>query len=231
MGVGNNKEYKKQWVLKNKEERQKKANIYYEANKDKISEKKKAYREANKERLNKDRLDKDRKYRETNKDKIKNIAKKHYNNNKDKKKVYREVNKDKIKQYLLDNKDKINEQRRLYSKKRKEIDPLFRLTCNIRTVVNRAITKQGYCKRSKTYKILGCSFEDFKKHLEAQFEAWMTWDNYGLYNGTPNYGWDIDHIIPLSSDKTEEGVMVLNHYTNLQPLCSLMNRDIKKDKI
>jgi hypothetical protein len=32
-------------------------------------------------------------------------------------------------------------------------------------------------------------------HLEAQFEPWMTWDNYGFY------GWHIDHIKPLASFK------------------------------
>ena len=31
---------------------------------------------------------------------------------------------------------------------------------------------------------------------------WMTWENKGLYSGELNYGWDIDHIIPLSTAKT-----------------------------
>ena len=44
------------------------------------------------------------------------------------------------------------------------------------------------------------------------------WENYGLYNGELNYGWDIDHIIPISTAKTEEEIIKLNHYTNLQPL-------------
>ena len=59
----------------------------------------------------------------------------------------------------------------------------------------------------------------------------MNWSNHGLYNGQLNYGWDIDHIIPLSSVKTEEDVIRLNHYTNLQPLCSFVNRVIKRDRI
>ena len=58
----------------------------------------------------------------------------------------------------------------------------------------------------------------------------MNWDNYGLYNGELNYGWDIDHIIPHSLGKTENEILKLNHYTNLQPLSSHTNRDIKKDK-
>jgi hypothetical protein len=55
----------------------------------------------------------------------------------------------------------------------------------------------------------------------------MSWDNYGLYNGQLNYGWDIDHIIPLYSAEKEVDVLRLNHYTNLQPLCSKVNRDLK----
>ena len=59
----------------------------------------------------------------------------------------------------------------------------------------------------------------------------MSWDNYGLYNGDLNYGWDVDHIIPLSSANTEEELINLCHYTNLQPLCSHTNRYIKRDNI
>ena len=40
----------------------------------------------------------------------------------------------------------------------------------------------------------------------------MSWETHSLY------GWHIDHIIPLSSAKTEEEIYQLCHYTNLQPL-------------
>jgi hypothetical protein len=50
----------------------------------------------------------------------------------------------------------------------------------------------------------------------------MTWDNYGVG------GWEIDHIIPLASAKTEEEVYKLCHYTNLQPLWA--NENFKKGK-
>ena len=60
-------------------------------------------------------------------------------------------------------------------------------------------------------------FEEFKTYLESQFEDWMNWDNYGLYNGEEKYGWDIDHIIPISSGINENEVVKLNHFTNLQP--------------
>jgi len=51
--------------------------------------------------------------------------------------------------------------------------------------------------------------------LESKFEDWMNWDNQGKYNGEFNYGWDINHIIPISSAKTEDDIIKLNHYTNL----------------
>ena len=85
-------------------------------------------------------------------------------------------------------------------------------------------------KSKSTEEIIGCSFEDFKLYLESKFEDWMNWKNYGLYNGEYKSGWDIDHIKPLSSAKTENDIYHLSHYSNLQPLCSRENRYDKKDK-
>jgi hypothetical protein len=50
----------------------------------------------------------------------------------------------------------------------------------------------------------------------------MSWDNYGFR------GWHIDHIVPLSSAKTKDEAVSLNHYTNLQPLWGVDN--MKKGK-
>ena len=86
-------------------------------------------------------------------------------------------------------------------------------------------------KGLRTKDILGCSFEEFKIYIESKFEDWMTWENKGLYNGEYNHGWDLDHIIPISSAKTEEEVYKLNHYSNFQPLCSKINRYDKKDRL
>lgn len=36
-------------------------------------------------------------------------------------------------------------------------------------------------------------------------------------------------IIPLSSATNEEEILNLNHYTNLQPICEVVNRFEKKD--
>lgn len=113
-------------------------------------------------------------------------------------------------------------------------DPIYKLKISFSRRLNRFL-KRGGCNKSpnKSYYLdkLGCSFEELKTYLESKFEDWMTWENYGKYNGELNYGWDLDHIIPLSKAKTEDDIYNLSHYSNLQPLCSRTNRDIKKDKI
>lgn len=150
-------------------------------------------------------------------------------------KEYYKKNKEKIlkysKKYFKDNqieKQKKNNER--YNKRR-SVDPVFKLSGNIRRGIIGALKKKGFSKRCRTYEILGCSYQELKLHLETKFELWMNWDNYGLYNGDVNFGWDIDHIIPLSSAKTEEEIIGLNHYTNLRPLCSYVNRVVKRDNV
>jgi hypothetical protein len=106
-------------------------------------------------------------------------------------------------------------------------------------MVNNSLKKNSFTKKSKTADILGCSFEEFKQYIESLWtiptnldengNVWMNWSNRGLYNGTPNYGWDIDHIIPQSKAMDEDELIKLNYYKNLQPLCSYINRVIKRD--
>jgi hypothetical protein len=189
----------------------------------------------------------DKQYRAKNAERIKEREK---NNYKELRKEYREKNKEQLKvkrlQYNQENKELIKETKKRYRQKhkediamymsnyrknRKENDTLYKLKHCISTLIRQTLKKKGFNKNSRTHEILGCSVEEFKTHLENQFESWMTWDNYGLYNGTENYGWDIDHIKPSSSAITEEDVIKLNHYTNLKPLCSYVNRYVKKDRL
>jgi hypothetical protein len=155
-----------------------------------------------------------------NKERIISKSKEYYDNNKESKLEYQ-------KEYQKNNKDKRNS----YLIERRQNDPLFKLITNVRNLIYNSFYYNGYSKNSKTEELLGCSFEELKQHLESKFEPWMTWDNRGLYNGELNYGWDIDHVIPLSSVNEEIDIIKLNHYTNLQPLCSKVNRDIKKDNL
>lgn len=179
--------------------------------------------------------DKHKEYLLENKEKIKLYRKENYKNNKEKFKEYQQNNKEKQKGYLEKhynlNKEKKKEYAREYLKSRCASDPLFKLKKLIRENISQSLKRNKFHKNTKTQNILGCSFIEFKQYLEKQFENWMSWDNQGLYNGELNYGWDIDHIIPISSAKTEEEAIKLSHFSNFQPLCSKVNRDIKRDNI
>ena len=177
---------------------------------------------------------KSKKYRKDNKEKIKETQRKYRENNKEEIREYtiqyNENNKKQRKEYRENNYEKIRRRTKNYINEKRKIDPLFKLKCILRASINRVLKIRGYKKKYKTFEILGCDSKTVKQHLELQFEPWMNWENHGKYNGEFNYGWDIDHIIPQSSGNTEEELIKLNHYTNFQPLCSKINRDIKRDK-
>lgn len=118
------------------------------------------------------------------------------------------------------NSDKLRKQAAKRARERRKTDPLYALRNNI----SRRIRENLTCghKSESTKKIIGCSIEELKIYLENQFSEGMCWENYGK--------WHIDHIIPISSAKTNEEVYKLNHYTNFQPLWSVDNLQ-KSNKI
>lgn len=208
---------------------------YKSINKEKNTEYNKKYYYNNKEYFSK----KSKEYNVINREEISNQKKEYYLNNKEyfskKSKEYKINNGEKLKEYykiyikeyynIDENKTKKSE----YIKNKKKLDTLYRLKIIIRTSISNSMKKRGYTKKCFTYKILGCSFQEFKFYIENKFEPWMNWDNHGLYNGEQNYGWDLDHIIPISSAVNEENLIKLNYFTNFQPLCSYINRHIKRD--
>lgn len=94
-------------------------------------------------------------------------------------------------------------------------DPLFRITTATRSSVYGALKKKRFTKRSSTLKMIGCTFDELKRHLEKQFQKGMTWDNYGE--------WHVDHRMPISSAKSLEQLEYLLHYMNLQPMWASEN--------
>lgn len=161
-------------------------------------------------------------YYAKNKDTILINSKEYYSENK-------EIITSKLREYYSNNRSKKIEYQNNYHNKRIKTDSLYKLKYNIRGLISVSLKNKGYKKKSKTNMILGCGYEEFRLYMESKFEPWMSWGNHGLYNGEMNYGWDIDHIIPLSKAITEEDLIRLNHYTNLQPLCSRINRDVKRN--
>lgn len=81
-------------------------------------------------------------------------------------------------------------------KKRREITARYIATPN-GAIINRVRSrmavalKRGYIKSGRTLELLGCSIQEFRIHLEKQFEQGMSWNNMG--------SWEIDHRVPLSA--------------------------------
>jgi hypothetical protein len=116
------------------------------------------------------------------------------------------------KEYNIKNKEKIQSYNNEYKRNRKLNDPIFKLVQTVRVRLCEYLNTTGITKNKKTFDIVGCTPNYLKEHLEIQFTHGMSWENHGLF------GWHIDHIVPLSSAKTEEDLYKLCHYTNLQPL-------------
>lgn len=95
-------------------------------------------------------------------------------------------------------------------KKRYANDPVFAMKHAMRRTVSTALRRAGFVKKQSSIKIVGCTPAELKKHIEMQFLQGMSWDN--------RRDWHIDHIVPLSSAKTEDELLALCHFTNLRPL-------------
>ena len=240
------KAYSKAYYEANKEKIAELGKAYREAVKEKIAEQRKAYRAANKEKV----AERNKAYCAANKEKVAEQKKAYRAANKEKMaelgKAYRAANKEKLaeqkKAYVAANKEKVAERMKTYRKANKEKiaerarqrtakDPLFRLKKNYRGSCRRAFESIGQKKNNSSIKLLGLkTWQELAEHLSKQFYDHsetgeeMTFDNHGFY------GWHIDHIIPLSTAKTEEDIIKLCHYTNLQPLWAEENLS-KSDKI
>jgi hypothetical protein len=163
-------------------------------------------------------------YTNKNLERIKKVNKDYYEKNKPLIKVKKQI-------YFSENKEKINKTRRKYYDEILKNNDLFKASQAIRDSIRKRFKSKNYIKTQKTIEILGCSFEEFKQHLESLWEPWMNWDNYGNPKDgivEPNKTWDLDHIISIKTGKTVDDLIKLNHYTNLQPLCSYINRFVKK---
>ena len=154
----------------------------------------------------------DKEYNLKNKEKILVQTKEYYLKNQEKlavqKKEYRLKNKEKIKERRSrpEVRKRINEIRR----DRYNNEILYRLMQLLRATVYR--TFNGYSKPEKTMKLLYCTLEQFKSHIEKQFDVGMNWENQGE--------WHLDHIKPMNAfdllDENEK--RYCNHWSNFQPL-------------
>jgi len=158
-----------------------------------------------------------KKYRQEKKEELKIKKKEYYLKNKD-------YIIEKNKKYRCENKKEANIKKKEYNRIRFENDPKYKLSYAIRSMLYNAFRrgKNQFKKNARSEKILGCTVLQLMDHLESKFTEGMTFENHGE--------WHIDHIIPLSTAETEEDIIKLNHYTNLQPLWGIDNLK-KSDKI
>ena len=95
------------------------------------------------------------------------------------------------------------------------VDPLFKLTMDVRNMLNWSLKNQGYSKKTKAYHIIKCDY-DFL----------IDWLN-GVASNSYNYGvgdLHIDHVVPISLAETKKETLLLNHYSNLQLLTADENQ-------
>lgn len=122
------------------------------------------------------------------------------------------------KQWKVRNKEYESNKKKQYEKQRKKTDSLFKLRLNVRTLISSQFKSFGWSKKSKTQQILGCDFETLQSHLIKSAKT-----NYsGKY--FPKRIYEIDHVVPVSTASTEDELIKLNHYTNLQFLLKQHNR-------
>lgn len=115
--------------------------------------------------------------------------------------------------YVKQNRQLINKKLRKHIIQKRKTDVNFKIKQDLRARFYRLVKKNNFTN-SSSLKMLGCSIDDFKKHIESQFCEGMTWENHSLH------GWHIDHIRPCASfnlNEPEEQAKCF-HFTNFQPL-------------
>lgn len=103
---------------------------------------------------------------------------------------------------------------------KRNTDPLYKMRSYLRSRIYTAFKQKAWKKESITEKILGSDYKTICEHLESLFTDGMNWRNHGK--------WHIDHKKPLACAKNADELLLLCHYTNLQPVWAKDN--LKKGK-
>jgi hypothetical protein len=135
---------------------------------------------------------------------------------------YRKKNREKINQKIREwyykNKDRVRANQRIYEREGAYRNSLhFKIKDGMRKRILEVLKRDGGKKTQRTMKLVGCTVEELKQHIEKQFKPGMSWEQRHLFH--------IDHIIPCASfdlTKLSEQKKCF-HYTNLQPLWAIDN--------
>lgn len=181
-------------------------------NQDKVREGRAAYYAANKER----EAEKNEAWRDNNKEKYKQIKRDWYENNKE-----RIASRKREQRRTPEYRAFTNAQQ----KARYDSDVQYNLAARLRASLTQALRRADVRKSQSTFDLIGCSPQEFKEHLENQFQDGMSWERKSEIH--------IDHIRPVCSfDLTDpEQVKKCFHYTNLRPLwaCDNLSKGSRSD--
>lgn len=170
----------------------------------------------------------DKKSRDKNKEKrrVKSIA--YYHSHIEQKKSYDQ-------EYYATNKAQIISKHNVRDKIKRKENPNFRLRGIISIAIGDALKKNGKSKNGdSSLKYLPYTIQELREYLEAQFEPWMTWDNWGVYNSKTwddndltTWKWQLDHIIPHSTfqyvSMEDQAFRDCWALSNLRPLSAKQN--------
>ena len=131
-------------------------------------------------------------------------------------KIWAKKHPEKIKEYQKKTYQKRKAKIAIYIKNKRKTDCNFMIACRLYARIRKVL--KGHQKGGSTISLLGCSVEQFRNHIENQFQNGMDWENYGL--------WQLDHIRPCSSFDLSNPIEQKRcfHYKNIQPLWETENK-------
>lgn len=100
--------------------------------------------------------------------------------------------------------------------KQKRINQRISRAC--RTRLRDSMRLIGKRKDCSAIKLIGCSLDEFRLHIEKQFTKRKSWSNYGK-------NWHLDHIVPCAKFDLQnpEHLKICFHFTNYRPLNASRN--------
>lgn len=168
----------------------------------------------------------DKASRDRHKEKRNEKSKAYYQEHKEQKKIYDA-------QYYASKRKKHGPKKLKF--KRTKADINYRIRVNISRSISGKLRNNNSSKNGKSIlDVLPYTMQELRNHLESQFEAWMNWQNYGVYrvskwndNEISTWTWNIDHIIPHSlfnyTSMTDQSFQDCWSLSNLRPLNSKQN--------
>jgi hypothetical protein len=123
--------------------------------------------------------------------------------------------------------DRLREWHKAYSQRRRDARRAYEqevlrhrtehvLAGRLRSRLWAALRAAGAGKEVSAVSDSGMTAKQLRAHIEAQFDAGMTWENWGTAEGC----WHVDHWFPLAAANLEDAVeqRAVCHFTNIRPM-------------